>query len=176
MEHCEVVTETLRDAMQNCKSVSSVFERERSSFFMVRNIPHITDHPMDLPCGSPPIIEPSKHNDSSSESNAAHTRPVLTAPPHPTFIQIEPVGQSNLACVMCPVHQRIDAPRDGRPALMPFKRYTKLLGQYTSLKKLYLQGFVGPRKPPHFCRKIKTAVSKGLSVRCNLNCTLVSDA
>ena len=59
-------------------------KRAELVFYVVQHSAgNITDHPMDLPCGSPPIIEPSKHNDSSSESNAAHTRPLHTAPPAP---------------------------------------------------------------------------------------------
>ena len=41
----------------------------------------------------------------------------------PKFLQIEPVGQCNLRCQMCPVQFRHDGP-EGRPAFMSVEQLT----------------------------------------------------
>jgi hypothetical protein len=63
--------------------------------------------------------------------------------PLPTFIQfvqIEPVGQCNLSCLMCSMNLRTDSPHDGAPSFMPFDRFGSLLDQFPGLKELHLQG------------------------------------
>jgi hypothetical protein len=58
----------------------------------------------------------------------------------PTFAQIEPVGQCNLRCQMCPITFRTDGPPYGPPAFMPFETFTQLLDQFGTLQELHLQG------------------------------------
>ena len=45
----------------------------------------------------------------------------------PTFLQIEPVGQCNLRCEMCPIRFRNDGPLDGTPAFLQFDDKQALL-------------------------------------------------
>ena len=49
---------------------------------------------------------------------------MLTTVPLPTFVQLEPVGQCNLRCQMCPIQFRTDGPPYGPPAFMPFETFT----------------------------------------------------
>ena len=47
--------------------------------------------------------------------------------PLPDFVQIEPVGQCNLRCRMCPIQFRKDGPPYGPPAFMPFDTFVRLV-------------------------------------------------
>ncbi|HEX2055218.1 MAG TPA: radical SAM protein [Nitrospiraceae bacterium] len=94
----------------------------------------------------------------------------------PTFIQIEPVGQCNLSCVMCPVNLRTDRPRDGSPAFMPFGRFMEVIDQWPGLKELHLQGLGEPMMHPRFFDMVGYAAQRGIAVSCNSNLTLVNDA
>ena len=58
----------------------------------------------------------------------------------PTFVQIEPVGQCNLRCRMCPIQFRKDGPPYGPPAFMPYETFTALVDQFGTLGELHLQG------------------------------------
>jgi hypothetical protein len=58
----------------------------------------------------------------------------------PTFLQIEPVGQCNLRCQMCPIQFRRDGPPYGPPAFMAFEAFTRILDQLPGLRELQLQG------------------------------------
>lgn len=42
----------------------------------------------------------------------------------PRFLQVEPVGQCNLRCQMCPIQFRQDGPPHGPPAFMDFDVFT----------------------------------------------------
>jgi radical SAM protein with 4Fe4S-binding SPASM domain len=128
----------------------------------------------DAPCESSPLTA-EKANAPSLES-IIPVLPSRATPPLPTFLQVEPVGQCNLACVMCPVHQRTDTPTDGSPAFMPFERYTALLDQFPALEELHLQGLGEPMMHPRFFDMVEHAAARGIKVGCNSNCTLVSDA
>jgi MoaA/NifB/PqqE/SkfB family radical SAM enzyme len=68
----------------------------------------------------------------------------------PTFVQIEPVGQCNLSCLMCPVNLRTDRPSDGAPSFMPFDRFVSLIDQFPGLSELHLQGLGEPMMHPRF--------------------------
>jgi len=46
--------------------------------------------------------------------------------PLPRFLQIEPVGQCNLRCKMCPIQFRRDGPPHGPPAFMDFNLFMRL--------------------------------------------------
>jgi radical SAM protein with 4Fe4S-binding SPASM domain len=94
--------------------------------------------------------------------------------PLPTFVQIEPVGQCNLSCVMCPVDLRSDGPGDGRPAFMSFERFVELLDQFPGLKELHLQGLGEPMMHPRFFDMVSYAGARGVRVGCNTNLTLLS--
>ena len=93
----------------------------------------------------------------------------------PTFLQIEPVGQCNLQCRMCPVAFRRDAPPDGSPALMRFDHFVGLIEQFPGLKELHLQGLGEPMMHPRFFDMVAYASNKGIAVTTNSNLTLMSD-
>lgn len=120
-------------------------------------------------------MKPVNDTDLSLRSIAA-ALPSTPSLPLPTFLQVEPVGQCNLSCVMCPVHQRTDRPIDGKPAFMPFERYAALLAQFPELEELHLQGLGEPMMHPRFFDMVETAASKGIKVGCTSNCTLLSEA
>ncbi len=128
---------------------------------------------MELPGESALTVQ---HVSASSVESCTDAAPSLDSLSLPTFVQIEPVGQCNLACVMCPVHQRTDGPSDGSPAFMAFERYTALLAQFPALEELHLQGLGEPMMHPRFFDMVEHASSRGIKVGCNSNCTLVSDA
>ena len=56
--------------------------------------------------------------------------------PLPRFLQLEPVGQCNLRCRMCPIQFRRDGPPFGPPAFMDFDAFTRLLDQFPALERL----------------------------------------
>src|SRR5439155_22871583 len=91
----------------------------------------------------------------------------------PKFVQIEPVGQCNLRCQMCPVQFRRDGP-EGRPAFMTFEQYTQLVDQFSGLTELHLQGLGEPMMHPRLFDMIGYSVGKGICVTCTSNMTLLS--
>ncbi|MGE3815017.1 MAG: radical SAM/SPASM domain-containing protein [Nitrospiraceae bacterium] len=94
----------------------------------------------------------------------------------PSFIQIEPVGQCNLSCLMCPVGVRADQPPDGSPAFMAFEQFVSLLDSFPDVTELHLQGLGEPMMHPRFFDMVRHAAQKGIAVSCNSNLTLVNDA
>jgi hypothetical protein len=60
--------------------------------------------------------------------------------PLPRFVQIEPVGQCNLRCRMCPIQFRRDGPPHGPAAFMAFNAFTRLVDQFEDVEELHLQG------------------------------------
>ena len=92
----------------------------------------------------------------------------------PSFLQVEPVGQCNLRCQMCPIQFRKDGPPYGPPAFMDFDRYTKLLDQLPDLGELQLQGLGEPMMHPRFFDMIELAVARGIKVSTNTNLTLLT--
>ena len=92
----------------------------------------------------------------------------------PHFLQIEPVGQCNLRCQMCPVQFRHDGPADGRIACMDFGVFTRLIDQFRGLKELHLQGLGEPLMHPRLFEMIAYAVGKGVRVTSTSNMTLLS--
>ena len=93
----------------------------------------------------------------------------------PGFLQIEPVGQCNLQCPMCPVAFRRDAPSDGSPAFMQFDHFVGLIEQFPGLKELHVQGLGEPMMHPRFFDMVAYASTKGIAVTTNSNLTLMSD-
>src|SRR3954463_560406 len=101
--------------------------------------------------------------------------PVLAAPPAapPTFLQIEPVGQCNLRCRMCPILFRKDGPPHGPPAFMKFETFTALLDQFPELDEVQLGGRGEPMMHPRFFDMVAYAAARGIPrISTNSNLTL----
>ncbi len=96
-------------------------------------------------------------------------------PPLPSYVQIEPVGQCNLRCQMCPIQFRKDGPPFGPLAFMEWDTYTKLIDGFTTLKDLHLQGLGEPMMHPRFFDMVRYAVKKGIRVTTNSNFTLLNE-
>jgi len=99
--------------------------------------------------------------------------PASVRPPLPRFVQIEPVGQCNLRCQMCPVVYREDGPPYGPPAFMAFETYTALIEQFTGAEELQLQGLGEPMMHPRFFEMVAYAARRGIEVSTNSNMTLL---
>src|SRR5207248_10685653 len=92
----------------------------------------------------------------------------------PSFVQIEPVGQCNLRCQMCPIQFRTDGPPYGPPAFIPFDEFTRLVDQFEGLEELQLQGLGEPMMHPRFFDMVAYASDKGIKVSTNSNLTLLN--
>ena len=92
----------------------------------------------------------------------------------PNFVQIEPVGQCNLRCQMCPIQFRQDGPPYGPPAFMPFETFTRLIDQFPHIKQLHLQGLGEPMMHPRFFEMVQYAAARGIRVTTNTNLTLLN--
>ncbi|WP_435018227.1 radical SAM protein [Tundrisphaera sp. TA3] len=92
----------------------------------------------------------------------------------PTFLQVEPVGQCNLRCQMCPILYREDGPPHGPPAFMDFDAFARLLDQFPDLADLQLQGLGEPMMHPRFFDMVELAVARGVKVSTNTNLTLLN--
>lgn len=97
------------------------------------------------------------------------------APPLPGFVQIEPVGQCNLACRMCPVVYRDEGGPGRPPAFISFQTYCRLLDQFPAVKTLQLQGLGEPLLHPRFFDMVKYAAARGIEVSTNTNLTALSE-
>src|SRR6266516_1954311 len=93
----------------------------------------------------------------------------------PSFVQIEPVGQCNLRCQMCPIQFRTDGPPYGPPDFMPFDEFTRLVDQFEGLEELQLQGLGEPMMHPRFFDMVAYASGKGIKVTTNSNLTLLNE-
>jgi radical SAM protein with 4Fe4S-binding SPASM domain len=92
----------------------------------------------------------------------------------PAYMQIEPVGQCNLRCKMCPIQFRRDGPPHGAPAFMRYGTYTRLIDESTALEHLHLQGLGEPMMHPRFFDMVGYASAKGIRVTTNSNLTLIN--
>ena len=92
----------------------------------------------------------------------------------PSYVQIEPVGQCNLRCQMCPIQFRQDGPPFGPVAFMPFDAFTRTLDQFANVAELHLQGLGEPMMHPRFFDMVEYAASRGIRVSTNSNLTLLS--
>jgi MoaA/NifB/PqqE/SkfB family radical SAM enzyme len=92
----------------------------------------------------------------------------------PKFLQVEPVGQCNLRCQMCPIQFRRDGPPHGPPAFMDFDVFTRLLDQIPELEELQLQGLGEPMMHPRFFDMVAYASARGIRVGTNTNLTLLN--
>ncbi|MPZ13120.1 MAG: radical SAM protein [Chloroflexi bacterium] len=95
-------------------------------------------------------------------------------PPLPGFLQIEPVGQCNLRCQMCPIQFRRDGPPFGPPAFMPFDMYARLVNEMNGVNELHLQGLGEPMMHPRFFDMVAYATARGIAVSTNSNLTLLN--
>jgi MoaA/NifB/PqqE/SkfB family radical SAM enzyme len=96
--------------------------------------------------------------------------------PLPTFLQVEPVGQCNLRCQMCPIQFRRDGPPHAPPAFMDFETFARLLDQFPGLKELQLQGLGEPMMHPRLFDMVALAARRGIRVGTNSNLTLLNPA
>src|SRR6185369_6868239 len=92
----------------------------------------------------------------------------------PKFLQVEPVGQCNLRCQMCPIQFRRDGPPHGPPAFMEFETFTKLVDQLPNLRELQLQGLGEPMMHPRFFDMVAHATARDVHVSTNSNLTLLN--
>ena len=88
----------------------------------------------------------------------------------PQFVQIEPVGQCNLKCKMCPVVYR-----EEKPAFMDYDVFCRLLDQFPDVKELHLQGLGEPLLHPRFFEMVRYAAAGGVEVTTNTNLTALSE-
>lgn len=93
----------------------------------------------------------------------------------PGFLQLEPVGQCNLRCRMCPIQFRRDGPPYGPLAFMDFAVFRRLVDEFTGLTELHLQGMGEPLMHPRFFDMARYAVERGVRVSTNTNLTLLSE-
>jgi len=94
----------------------------------------------------------------------------------PRFVQIEPVGQCNLRCRMCPVSLRPESQPGQPPALMDMAVFTRLIEQFGGIEELHLQGLGEPLMHPRFFEMVAHAAQRGIRVSTNTNMTLMTDA
>jgi MoaA/NifB/PqqE/SkfB family radical SAM enzyme len=97
------------------------------------------------------------------------------ATPLPRYLQIEPVGQCNLRCRMCPIQFRDDGPPHGPLAFMAFDTFTRLVDELPGLEELHLQGLGEPMMHPRFFDMVRYAAGRGVTVSTNSNLTLLND-
>lgn len=100
--------------------------------------------------------------------------------PLPHFVQIEPVGQCNLRCRMCPIAYRDEGGRSKEgslrpPAFMPFETFCRLLDQFPEVRELQLQGMGEPFLHPRFLDMVRYAAARGIEVSTNTNLTALSE-
>jgi len=94
--------------------------------------------------------------------------------PLPTYLQLEPVGQCNLRCQMCPIQFRRDGPPHGPLAFMPFEDFARIVDEFAALDHLHLQGLGEPMMHPLFFDMVDYAAGKGIRVTTNSNLTLLN--
>jgi len=108
-------------------------------------------------------------DDYATTENAARV-------PGPSYVQIEPVGQCNLRCTMCPINYRDDVPLHGSQRMMDFDLFCQIVDDFTNLKTLHLQGLGEPLLHPRFFDMVAYAVNKGIRVTTNTNLTVLNQA
>ena len=94
----------------------------------------------------------------------------------PKFVQIEPVGQCNLKCRMCPIQFRTDGARGGPAAFMHYQVFCKLVDQFPAMEELHLQGLGEPMLHPRFFDMVRYASARGIQVSTNTNLTVCTEA
>lgn len=95
----------------------------------------------------------------------------------PRFVQIEPVGECNLRCQMCPIQFREDGRPHGPPAFMDYEVFKRLLDDFGDIDELHLQGLGEPFMHPRFFDMVIAAKARGIrQVSTNSNMTLLTVA
>lgn len=94
----------------------------------------------------------------------------------PRFVQIEPVGQCNLRCTMCPIQFRTDGQAGTPSAFIDFDMFCALVEQFDDLTELHLQGLGEPLLHPRFFDMVAFAARRGIRVSTNTNMTVLTDA
>ena len=94
----------------------------------------------------------------------------------PQYVQIEPIGQCNLRCKMCPIQFRPDGQPGSPSAFMPFEIFCKLVEQFDGMTELHLQGLGEPLLHPRFFDMVRFAADRGIRVSTNTNMTMLTDA
>jgi radical SAM protein with 4Fe4S-binding SPASM domain len=93
----------------------------------------------------------------------------------PRFVQIEPVGQCNLRCRMCPIQFR-DEGAPGQPrAFVDYDVFCRLVDQFDGADELQLQGLGEPLLHPRFFDMVRHATARGMQVSTNTNMTVMSE-
>ena len=101
--------------------------------------------------------------------------PQRPATPLPRFLQVEPVGQCNLRCRMCPIELRPESEDHHRPATIALDVFRGLLDQFPTVQTLQLQGLGEPMMHPRFFDMVEMAVARGMTVSTNTNLTLLTE-
>ena len=96
--------------------------------------------------------------------------------PLPRFIQIEPVGQCNLRCRMCPIQYRSDGAPGQPRAFIDEALFRELIDQFEGAEELQLQGLGEPMLHPRFFHMVRYASGRGLRVSTNTNLTVLTEA
>jgi radical SAM protein with 4Fe4S-binding SPASM domain len=94
----------------------------------------------------------------------------------PRFVQIEPVGQCNLRCRMCPIAFRPESAPGHPPAFMDMEVYRRLIDEFGEIEELQLQGLGEPMMHPRFFEMVSHAARRGIRVSTNTNMTLMTEA
>jgi radical SAM protein with 4Fe4S-binding SPASM domain len=94
----------------------------------------------------------------------------------PQFVQIEPVGQCNLRCRMCPIQFRNEGGPGQPRAFMDFDVFRRLIDQFPQMTELHLQGLGEPLLHPRFFDMVAYASGRSIRVSTNTNLTVMSEA
>ena len=94
----------------------------------------------------------------------------------PRHVQIEPVGQCNLRCAMCPIELRPESEPGRAPAHISVGVFKRLIDQFGAIDELHLQGLGEPLLHPHFFDLVAYAAGRGIKVSTNTNLTLMTEA
>ena len=94
----------------------------------------------------------------------------------PRHVQIEPVGQCNLRCAMCPIELRPESEPGRPPAHMSLSVFRRLVDAFGPIEELHLQGLGEPLLHPHFFELVAYAAQRGIKVSTNTNMTLMTEA
>ncbi len=95
--------------------------------------------------------------------------------PLPQYVQIEPVGQCNLRCRMCPIQFRGDGGPGQPRAYMEMDVFRSLVDQFPGMTELQLQGLGEPLLHLHFFDMVRYAAERGIRVSTNTNLTVLSE-
>jgi radical SAM protein with 4Fe4S-binding SPASM domain len=93
----------------------------------------------------------------------------------PRFVQIEPVGQCNLRCRMCPIQFRAEGAPGQPRAYMPMEVFRRLIDQFPDMTELQLQGLGEPLLHPRFFDMVRYAAGRGIQVSTNTNMTVMTE-